>query len=216
MSLRERKKQQTRLAIAEAARRLFTERGFDAVTVAEVAREADVSEGTVFNYFPTKEDLFYSPMEAFEAELVAAVAERKPGESAAAAFKRLVLERSAGVAERAGLIATAEKIRSASPALQAREREITAQYTQSLAELIAEETGKPRDDVEAAVVANALMGAQRTLVDYVRACALAGRRGAQLEADTKAEGRRAFKRLERGLADYAIKSVTGETRRAAR
>jgi AcrR family transcriptional regulator len=216
MTLRERKKQQTRLAIAEAARRLFSERGFDAVTVAEVAREADVSEGTVFNYFPTKEDLFYSPMEAFEADLVAAVGQRKPGESVAAAFQRLVLERSAGIAERAELIATAERIRSASPPLQAREREISAQYTQSLAELIAEETGKPGDDVEAAVVANALMGAQRTLVDYVRASVLAGRRGPKLEAETKMQGRRAFKRLDRGLADYAVKPVTAGTQRAAR
>jgi len=216
MSLRERKKEQTRQAIVEAARRLFTERGFDAVTVAEVAREADVSEGTVFNYFPTKEDLFYSPMEAFEAELVAAVAQRKPGQSVAAAFQRLLLERSAGIAERAELIATAERIRSASPALQAREREISAQYTQSLAELIAEETGKPPDDVEAAVVANALMGAQRTLVEYVRTSVLAGKRGPKLEADTRTQGRRAFKRLERGLTDYAIKPVNGGTRRAAR
>jgi AcrR family transcriptional regulator len=216
MSLRERKKEQTRQAIVEAARRLFTERGFEGVTIAEVAREADVSEGTVFNYFPTKEDLFYSPMEAFEAELVAAVGLRKPGESAAAAFRRVLLERSAGIAERAELIATAERIRSASPALQAREREISAQYTQSLAELIAEETGKPPDDVEAVVVANALMGAQRTLVEYVRTSVLAGKRGPKLEADTKAQGRRAFKRLERGLADYAVKPVTGGTRRAAR
>src|SRR4029453_8450480 len=95
MSLRERKKQQTRLAIAEAARHLFGERGFDAVTVAEIAHEADVSEGTVFNYFPTKEDLFYSPMEAFEVQFFAAVAQRKTGESVAAAFQRFLLERSA-------------------------------------------------------------------------------------------------------------------------
>jgi AcrR family transcriptional regulator len=205
MGLRERKKQETRLAIAEAARRLFSERGFDAVTVAEVAQEADVSEGTVFNYFPTKEDLFYSPMEAFEADLVTAVAQRKTGESVAAAFQRFMLERSAGLADRAELIATAVRIRSASRALQAREREISAQYTQALAELIAEETGKPLDDVEAAVVASALMGAQRTLVEYVRASVMAGRRGPELTADAKAQGRRAIKRLQRGLADYAIK-----------
>jgi AcrR family transcriptional regulator len=61
--LRERKKERTRRAIAEAARALFLERGFDAVSVAEVARAADVSIGTVFNYFPAKEDLFYSQME---------------------------------------------------------------------------------------------------------------------------------------------------------
>src|SRR3954470_24469510 len=80
--LRERKKEQTRRLIAETARRLFAERGFDAVTVGEVARAADVSEKTVFNYFPTKEDLFYSGMEAFEERLLGAVREREPGETA--------------------------------------------------------------------------------------------------------------------------------------
>ncbi|MFK4087795.1 TetR/AcrR family transcriptional regulator [Kribbella sp. NPDC020789] len=56
---RERKKQQTKAAISEVATRLFLERGFDAVTVAEVARAADVAVQTVFNHFPTKEDLFF-------------------------------------------------------------------------------------------------------------------------------------------------------------
>src|SRR6266511_6280596 len=89
--LRERKKQQTRQLIAESARRLFAQRGFEAVTVAEVARAADVSEATVFNYFPTKEDLFYSGLEAFEEELLSAIREREAGESALAAFSRFML-----------------------------------------------------------------------------------------------------------------------------
>ena len=58
--LRERKKRETRDAIAAAAMQLFLERGFDAVTVADVARAADVSEKTVFNHFPTKEDLVFA------------------------------------------------------------------------------------------------------------------------------------------------------------
>src|SRR5437660_12672457 len=89
--LRERKKQQTRQTIAQAAHRLFAERGFDAVTVAEVARAADVSEGTVFNYFPTKEDLVYRRMEAFEQELLDALRTRPAGESILTAFGRFVL-----------------------------------------------------------------------------------------------------------------------------
>ncbi|HZX04232.1 helix-turn-helix domain-containing protein [Kribbella sp.] len=56
---RERKKQQTRQAISDVATELFLERGFDAVTVAEVARAADVAVQTVFNHFPAKEDLFF-------------------------------------------------------------------------------------------------------------------------------------------------------------
>src|SRR3954454_324035 len=90
--LRERKKRQTRQRIAEAAVRLFADRGFDNVPVAEVARAADVSEATVFNYFPTKEDLVYSGLEAFEEELLSAVRDREPGESFLAAFGRFVLK----------------------------------------------------------------------------------------------------------------------------
>ena len=76
---RERKKQQTREHIAETARRLFGERGFEGVTVAEVAREADVAEQTVYNYFPTKEDLVYWRLESFEERLLEAVRDREPG-----------------------------------------------------------------------------------------------------------------------------------------
>src|SRR5207244_7285980 len=128
--LRERKKEQTRQAISEAARRLFAERGFDAVTIADVARAADVSEGTVFNYFPAKEDLFYGEMETFEAALVEAVRRRAPGESVLAAFRRFVLEGSRRLADEevADVIATARRIVKASPALQARERQIVADY----------------------------------------------------------------------------------------
>lgn len=56
--LRERKKRQTRQYISDVATGLFLERGFEAVTVAEVADAANVSVNTVYNYFPAKEDLF--------------------------------------------------------------------------------------------------------------------------------------------------------------
>ena len=87
--LRERKKQQTRQLILDAATRLFVERGFDGVTVTEIARAAELSEMTVFNYFPTKEDLVFGRMEFFEEQLVAAVQQRPPDESAVAAFGRM-------------------------------------------------------------------------------------------------------------------------------
>src|SRR5215208_8135220 len=89
--LRERKKEQTRRLIAETARRLFGERGFERVPVAEIARAADVSEQTVFNYFPTKEDLVYWRLGSFEEELLATIREREPGEPALAAFRRFLL-----------------------------------------------------------------------------------------------------------------------------
>src|SRR6266540_3476356 len=133
LGLRERKKQQTRQLIADTARRLFAKRSFEAVTVAEIARAADVSTATVFNYFPTKEDLFYSGLEAFEEELLSSIRERERGESLMAAFGRFVLEPRGLLAaedpetvERLGAIA---RVIEESPALLAREQRIFAGYT---------------------------------------------------------------------------------------
>ncbi len=75
-SLRSRKKQRTRQEIADAALLLFAKQGFDAVTVADVARAAEVSEQTVYNYFKTKESLVFDEDEAFEARFVAMVRDR--------------------------------------------------------------------------------------------------------------------------------------------
>jgi AcrR family transcriptional regulator len=204
--LRERKKKRTRQQIFETASRLFVERGFDAVTVAEVARAADVSEVTVFNYFPTKEDLFFGGMEFFEENLLEAVRQREPGESAAAAFRRCVLDSTGRVEaeENAVAITRAAALISASPALQARERETVARYTELLAGLLALETGVSAEDVEPFGAASALMGAHRGLVAYVRQRVLAGARGRQLAEETRSQARRAFGRLESGLADYAV------------
>jgi AcrR family transcriptional regulator len=205
--LRERKKQQTRELIADAAHRLFADRGFDAVTVAQVAQAANVSEVTVFNYFPTKEDLFYGGMQFFEERLLDAVRERAPGESVLEAFRRPVLEGLKRLASDAParVIAAAGNLISASPALEAHEREIVARYTRALAEQLAEEAGAQPGDVEAIAVANALMGVQRALVGYVRSSVLAGRRGPKLVADARSQALRGFGRLERGLVGYGRK-----------
>jgi AcrR family transcriptional regulator len=206
--LRQRKKQQMRQLIFETASRLFAERGFDAVTVAEVARAADVSEMTVFNYFPTKEDLCFAGMEFFEERLLDAVRGRAAGVSALEAFGRLVIDGCSRLAARQNTeqIAKAAALIGGSPALQMREREIVARYTQRLAELLAAETGARPGDVEPQGVASALMGAHGALVAYVRGSALAGRRGPRLAADARSQARRAFARLGSGLADYAIRS----------
>ena len=87
--LRARKKRAAREAIAATARRLFAERGFDAVTVAEIAAAADVSEKTVFNHFPTKEDLAFAGREQGIARLVADITERPPGTSVLDVFRAL-------------------------------------------------------------------------------------------------------------------------------
>jgi AcrR family transcriptional regulator len=86
--LRERKKQQTRSVIARAAITLFLERGFDHVSIAEVAEAAGVAKMTVTNYFPTKEHLVISAQVSLIPDLAGAVRGRAPGESPVAALHR--------------------------------------------------------------------------------------------------------------------------------
>jgi AcrR family transcriptional regulator len=210
--LRERKKQQTRQLIADTARRLFAERGFDAVTVVDVARAADVSEATVFNYFPTKEDLFYNRLEAFEEELLAAIRDREAGTSVAAAFRDFILGQRGVFDMKAagGEEAATERVREVtrviteSRALLARERQVFAEYSRSLAALIAEETGAAPGDVVPAAVANALIGVHRSLIDYVRERTMAGARASQIARGVRAQAKQAFGQLEKGLADFAV------------
>ena len=207
VGLRERKKQQTRQQIFEAARGLFEKKGFDRVSVAEIARAADVSEVTVFNYFPTKEDLFYGGMEFFEEQLIESVHSRPNGDSAVKAFRRRLLAGADRLESKASAeaILKAAQLVSASPSLVAREREIVERFTARLAELLAQETGADAEDVEPLTVASALMATHRALVGYVRRRVLAGRRGARLAEEYRSQARRAFARLARGLAGYAVK-----------
>ena len=205
--MRERKKQRTRQLIRDTAVHLFMQRGFDQVTIAEVPREADVSEATVFNHFPTKEDLVYGQMEAFEQELLEAVRDRPPGQSALAAYAGFVLAIRGLITEQQGpeQIAAWARLVLESPALVSREHEIFAQYTAALATLLAEETGAGPDDLTPWVAANALIGLHRGLLEYVRQQALIGRTNPGLARSIRRQGERAVAQLERGFGDYAIK-----------
>jgi AcrR family transcriptional regulator len=201
--LRERKKQQTRQRIVAAAVELFAERGFDHVPVVEVARAADVSEATVFNYFPSKEDLVYEGMEAFEDTLLTAVRDRPVGTSVLAAYREVLLRPggslAAGDPAATARIATVARIIADSPTLQARELRSFDRHTAALADLI--DAGPT-----SWVVANALVGVNRAMKDAVHQGALAGRDGAQITRDVVARARAAFELLELGLGGY------GETR----
>ncbi|MGW4772808.1 TetR family transcriptional regulator [Nocardia sp. NPDC004278] len=121
MSLRDRKKERTRRAIADAALRLFVEHGYDAVTVADIAAEADVGTRTLHRYYPSKDELLFAEDDEHRAELArllaARPAEESPEETMAAVIGPLVehfSDRLADMRARDALIA-------ATPALQARE-----------------------------------------------------------------------------------------------
>jgi AcrR family transcriptional regulator len=210
VGLRERKKLQTRRLLAETARRLFSEYGFEQVSIAEIARKAEVSEQTVFNYFPTKEDLVYSGLEVFEEQLLAAIRERPAGHTVLVAFGDFILQPR-------GLLAAADEATAreltavtlmiaASPALLAREQQIFARYTNTLARLIAEETGARAGDLQPYVVANALIGVHRALIAYVRERLEAGETDRRrLARQVRRRGDEAMGLLFDGLGHYAAK-----------
>jgi AcrR family transcriptional regulator len=199
--LRERKKAQTRLRITDTALRLFTERGFDQVTVAEVAREAEVSEATLFNYFPTKEDLLFTRMGAYEDRLVDAVRDRDGGMSAIAALAKFLLRPQDDrlSSQDSESLAKMARMMTASPALLARERQVFAEHTAQLAAILAEQADADAEDLTPWVVANALMGVHRAMVDSVRRRALDGQPNPSLARDVRFQAERALTLLEEGL-----------------
>ncbi len=212
MGLRELKKEQTRQLLADTAWRLFADRGFDRVSVAEIAREAQVAEATVFNYFASREDLFYSRLEAFGARLTDAILDREPGESALAAFRGALLAEggllrdvAAGDAEALTRLHTINRVIAGSPALLAREQQVINHTADALASVLAAETGALPGDLRPQAAANALLGVHRALLDYVRRRILADDEPARLAAQVRRLSAEAFALLEGGLADFAIK-----------
>lgn len=203
LGLRERKKQRTRQLIADTAWRLFRERGFDRVPVADVASAAEVSEATVFNYFPTKEDLVFHRMTAFEQELLDALRDRAPGESVVEAFGRFVLQPRGFLTSddpdaNENMRAVA-RVMTGSVALQTRQREILDGYTDALAAVLAAERGLAPDAVEAWVIANALIGLHRALIAYTHRQSLAGVENRRIARGVRTHGKRALAALEHGI-----------------
>src|SRR6266849_3812839 len=92
LGLRESKKLRTRQALIEAAMRLYREKGFDGVTVAEIARQADVSPRTFFGYFETKEDVFLGRGDDRLERLVQAIRVRDRREPILAAVRPSLLQ----------------------------------------------------------------------------------------------------------------------------
>lgn len=179
--LRERKKAATRKAISDVATALFIQRGFEAVTLAEVAEAAGVSVNTIFNYFSTKEELFFDQGDDLVEEPTRVVRERRPGETPIDALARVT--RGALAGDRSLLfgrnvrpfLATVE----ASPALRARERVLYDEAEERLtAGLIDEGVAAPRARIAAALV----IAAQWRLVKEFRARLLADEPEDQLRA----------------------------------
>lgn len=201
--LRARKKRAASEAIAAAARRLFAERGFDAVTVAEVAAAADVSEKTVFNHFATKEDLAFAGREQGLVRLVTEIAERPPGASVLDVFRALtntvIDDFVAGGDE--DLLAVARIIRG-SRALQER---LTVGWESGAAAItaaIAETSGAADDDLVPGIVARTLWWTHRSIFLVALNGLLAEEDRDQLVARLRVAADGAYDQLAGGLEEY--------------
>ncbi|UQA93067.1 TetR/AcrR family transcriptional regulator [Streptomyces halobius] len=176
--LRERKKRQTRQHISDTATGLFLERGFDAVTIAEIAEAADVSVNTVYNYFPAKEDLFFDRSKGLIDRLSRFVRARAVGESAAAAVLRELREEVESVSPKVGLIEGYErfmKVVHGSAALQARLWHLQRRQYDDLEATLRQETGAADDDPLPGLMAGQMNWVHQSLMTAIAHEMIAGR-----------------------------------------
>jgi AcrR family transcriptional regulator len=161
--LRARRRRAVREALAEAAMRLFVERGFDAVAVEEIAAAAGVSRRTFFRYFSSKDAVFFAPQERRLGRLEAllAAAEIDSPAAALAAIRSAAREVATLYSrERATVLAEHTVLREAS-SLYARDVELDARWEQALRRPL---LAAGLDDVEAVVVSGAVLGVMRAVL----------------------------------------------------
>jgi AcrR family transcriptional regulator len=204
--LRERKKRETRETITRAAWKLFTRRGFDAVTVADIARAAKVSEKTVFNYFAAKEDLVFGAGMQRTAALVEAVRARPEGASIVEPFRRWTMDFLDRVEhDPVESIIAIPRLVMGSEALRVRLFVGWEQEAALLGPVIAEQTGEAADSLVPLVVARTLAWTHRVIFRAAFTRLLEGEGQAGVAAELRVEAQRAYDLLERGLAGYGAR-----------
>jgi AcrR family transcriptional regulator len=218
--LRERKRRHTRQTISDVATTLFATRGFDEVTVSQVAERVGVSEKTVYNYFPTKESMVLDNADEGIDEMARALRERRPNESLTDAVLRAVEadmqrfdESSDELVEFMPLfismVETTPQLRAAWLDLHDRLAEVTRE------ELAAQAGLDPRDP-EVAIAARALAGlAQVSLESRVRRI-VEGLRGPELQEAVRTDIERAARLLETGLWSFELLTRGARAARQAR
>jgi AcrR family transcriptional regulator len=159
---RERKKQLTRQALVNAAVRLFTEKGYDHTSVADIAEAADLSKRTFFLHFPTKEDVLLADGNMRVDLAVQAVEGRRPGapmrEVLAEATRSMIANTAAGDLP-SGLAALRARLVVTTPAVQARVLHTMFTAQTRIAEALRRAYPEALDETDAAAVVGALMGA---------------------------------------------------------
>jgi AcrR family transcriptional regulator len=204
--LRESNKARTRLAISDVATRLFVERGFEHVTVAEVAEAARVSVKTVFNYFSSKEELYFDRADDVLDALVQAVRERPQGTTKLEALRAVLAGRRVPFDEQGWrALSDPEQYQRfrefvatehAAPALRARRLVIAEQWIEPLADVFEEELGARR---EARVLASMVVGVLGLRERELSAAMLEGVSARTVERRVRAVVDESFARLERAF-----------------
>ncbi|POX41218.1 TetR family transcriptional regulator [Streptomyces sp. Ru73] len=208
--LRERKKRQTRQYLSDVATGLFLERGFDAVTVAEIAEACEVSVNTVYNYFPAKEDLFFDRSKGVVDRLSRYVRGRRVGESAAAAVLRELREEVEAVSPKVGLMAGYErfmKVIHGSAALKARLWYLQQEQAEDLVHTLREETGAGADDLLPLLVAGQLNWVHSTLMGYIGRAMTAGGTPSQVSRDALTLMDELEDLLSERVLNYAVRAA---------
>jgi AcrR family transcriptional regulator len=202
---RESKKRQTREAIARAAAELFRAHGFDAVSVQQVARQAGVSRQTVFNYFPTKEDMLFDRDAEMAGALLAAVRERGRDTSLVDAYRahtRAFWTRLDAVLREGPLPHGSWEIVRSHPPLRDRAEARFARHALVVGEQLATERNLPPDDPICQAVARALgaVDSGMLMAGLDRLCD--GEPPATVVAEVISTADGAYDLLRDGLADW--------------
>jgi AcrR family transcriptional regulator len=207
---RERKKRLMRRQLSDTATRLFMERGFEAVRVAEIAEACGVSEKTVFNYFPSKESLILDRLESTVASLRTGLAE--PGVSPVEAALRILDHELEAMTS--WLTAQEDRARASAamrrfgtliqdtPSLRAYQSDMMDQFTAVAAAILAERAGMSPDDPEPQIAAIALLGLWRIQFQALGRSLAGAVEPAQVHQEVTAAVHRAAHLIAAGLSSF--------------
>jgi AcrR family transcriptional regulator len=218
--LRERKKRLTRQRISDVATTLFVVRGFDRVTVSEIAEIVGVSEKTVFNHFPTKESLVFDRADEGVERIAAALREREAGESPTKAMLRALSEDPEELEDVPDAVQMfmplfSEMVAS-TPALHAAWLELHARLVEVATHALAEHAEVDPRDPEPMIAARAIVGLLEVEYSSRIRNIEAGLRGGELREAVTADLERAGRMLDTGLWSFGLLTQGARTRQQLR
>lgn len=209
--LRARKKRRTRLEISDVATRLFAEHGFEEVTLADIAAVADVSVKTIFNYFGSKEELYFDRAGELQRIFETTIADRAAGTTVLFAVRRLLVDnvmpfpgrgwRQLSVPEDYERLRAYLAVEDGAPVLQSRRLVISAELGASLEAVLASELGRAVSDNGVRALAAFLVSALHVRDRVIRTAMRERRAPRRVRAEVKAAVEDAFDRLDAAFAD---------------